>query len=92
MTAQIPDEVKVEEIDYPDTTYGQGDVIAVFHKVTFVNTEGDSITTDLRIVAEEYGQAAEFAHMCRTCKMFNWIGIGLDPCEYRCVNCVLWLT
>jgi hypothetical protein len=75
-----------------DTTYGEGDVIALFHKVSFVNTDGDFITTELRIVAEEYGQVAEFAHECKECKTVNWVSIGLPASEYRCVQCVAWLT
>jgi hypothetical protein len=81
-----------EEPQIEDTTYGDGDVIATFHKVTFVNVEGDAVTADIRIVAEEFSQLVEFAYACGTCETVNWIGVGLDPGEYRCASCALWLT
>jgi len=89
----FPEEVAEEiEVPTPDTSYGEGDEIAVFRKVSFVNTDGDLITTQLRIVAEEFGQVAEFAHECKECETVNWIGVGLPTGDYRCVSCVAWLT
>jgi len=61
----------------------------VLKNVTFATENNeDTITTDVRVNASEEGRTLEFRVICIHCRADNWIVVGTDAGEYRCINCV----
>jgi hypothetical protein len=48
----------------------------------------EPVSTSVRLVADWKGaRVLEYAVECAACHARNWVVVGVDPGEYRCVEC-----
>jgi hypothetical protein len=62
--------------------------------VTFAVEDGfiDTVTATVSVKAGDDGvQYLEYRVPCPTCKAENWLAVGTDSSEYRCIKCTWWL-
>jgi hypothetical protein len=73
----------------PDAAATRGPVLALYGNVTFVADpdSGEPVTTSIRIMDAGGARVLEHAVGCGECKTRNWVVVGTDPGEYRCVSC-----
>lgn len=63
----------------------------ILTNVTFTNFDEDVVTTDVRINVTNEVRNLESKVPCPNCGVENWVIIGTDPGEYRCIRCTMWL-
>jgi hypothetical protein len=72
-------------------------VVAILKRVEFQGPDEDTITTDVRVLlyvdeddSNHVHRQLEFKYK-HSCGVDNWLLVGTDPGEYRCIGCVDWL-
>jgi len=70
-------------------------VVVLLKDVEFQYADEVMMTTDVRVVlnVDEHGglgRQLEFKYQ-HECGADNWLVMGTDPGEYRCIGCVDWL-
>jgi succinate dehydrogenase/fumarate reductase-like Fe-S protein len=58
--------------------------------VTFVDVD-ESMITAIVSINDSGVQSLEYQLKCRQCGAGNWVAVGTDSGEYRCMKCMEWL-